>query len=296
MGDEYPYQTFYSKIDDVMTRDNYTCQVCGYYGVEANDIVITRCLECEKQGFSFNPIKMSRIPKPCREKGLQYRVCGECPEFRENSIEYVSHSGLLVHHLDGNKKNQELENLVTVCTSCHRRLHHRGRILQVEKVREQIGKLSQDIVEQTKSFCFSCEMETSSHEGFLLGLSGLLVQNGWKVSREYPLSFRNVRKNGEIEKRGGGIDLHASLQGKKIAVEFDMGQSLRFRNVAKLLQSKADMAIGIVGGSKGCTCSSLDSNKERIQYVMDKLGILDKSILLLIVNERKSASIAAKGS
>jgi predicted HNH restriction endonuclease len=71
---------------------------------------------------------------------LKYRACGECPHFRENSIEYISHANLVVHHIDGNKKNQALENLVTVCTSCHRKLHHRGRILTIDEVKKKIRK------------------------------------------------------------------------------------------------------------------------------------------------------------
>jgi 5-methylcytosine-specific restriction endonuclease McrA len=71
---------------------------------------------------------------------MQYRVCGECPQFKEISLEYVTHSNLVVHHKDGNKKNQALENLVTVCTSCHRRLHHRGQIFTIDEVKKKIRK------------------------------------------------------------------------------------------------------------------------------------------------------------
>jgi 5-methylcytosine-specific restriction endonuclease McrA len=137
MKDEYPYQTFYGKIDEVMSRDNYTCQICGYFGVQRNDIIVRRCLECEKQGIPYEPQPGLKIPKPCRDKGLKYRACGECPNFKEVSIEYISHRNLVVHHKDGNTKNQSLENLVTVCTSCHRRLHPRGRILTVDEVKKQ---------------------------------------------------------------------------------------------------------------------------------------------------------------
>lgn len=140
MEDAYPYQTYYGKIDEVMSRDNYTCQICGLYGVQKNDIVIRRCLECEKQGIPFQPFPNSKIPNPCTVRGLKYRVCGECLQFKEISIEHVSHANLVVHHLDGNKKNQSLENLVTVCTSCHRRLHTRKRILSIEEVKQEIEK------------------------------------------------------------------------------------------------------------------------------------------------------------
>jgi hypothetical protein len=35
MEDDYLYQTYYGKIDEIMRRDDYTCQICGYYGVQA---------------------------------------------------------------------------------------------------------------------------------------------------------------------------------------------------------------------------------------------------------------------
>ena len=114
MEDEYPYQTYYSQVDRVMRRDNYTCQICGYCGVQTNDIVVSRGLECEKEGIPFQPRSDWIIPKPCRERGLKYRVCGECTNFKEISVEYVSYAGLIVHHKDGNKKNQASENLVTL--------------------------------------------------------------------------------------------------------------------------------------------------------------------------------------
>ena len=140
MEDKYPYQTFYSKIDEIMSRDNYTCQICGYYGVQENHKVVTRCLDCEKIGFDFQPFPDWNIPKPCKEKGLKFRVCGECPQFKEISIEYVSYANLMVHHKDGNKTNQREENLVSVCISCHRRLHHRAKTLTIEEVRQKLTK------------------------------------------------------------------------------------------------------------------------------------------------------------
>ena len=139
MKDEYPYQTYYGKVDKIMARDGYTCQVCGYYGVMENHVTTTICLTCQEKGINFHPLPYwGGIPKPCREKGLNYTTCAECPQFREISVEYVSHAYLVVHHKDGDKTNQSPDNLVTVCTSCHRRLHHRDRILTIEEVRQNL--------------------------------------------------------------------------------------------------------------------------------------------------------------
>lgn len=36
---------------------------------------------------------------------------------------------LVVHHIDGNAKNNNLANFATLCTSCHGRIHNTARIL-----------------------------------------------------------------------------------------------------------------------------------------------------------------------
>ena len=136
MQDEYSYQTYYKKKPYIMKRDNYTCQVCGYYGIKEKDVMVRRCITCEKKGIPFHPDPNYKIPKPCVEKGLKYRVCGECPNFTKKSETHALIEKLTVHHKDGNKKNQNPENLVTVCTSCARRVHPCGRIRTLEEVKK----------------------------------------------------------------------------------------------------------------------------------------------------------------
>ena len=140
MKDRYPYQTYYGIIDDILSRDNHTCQVCGHYGVQKNHVTTTICLASQKEGIDFHPTPGWSIPKPCREKGLHYMICAECPQFREISVEYISYENLVVHHKDGDKTNQNPDNLVTVCTSCHRKLHPRGKILRIEELQQSKGK------------------------------------------------------------------------------------------------------------------------------------------------------------
>jgi hypothetical protein len=69
MEDAYPYQTFYKKKPYILKRDNYTCQVCGYYGFKEKDIVVTRCIECEKKEYPFNQIQTLKSQNLVLKKG-----------------------------------------------------------------------------------------------------------------------------------------------------------------------------------------------------------------------------------
>ena len=51
--------------------------------------------------------------------GLECAVCG-------------ADSGLEVHHVDGDRTNNAVENLLPLCTKCHRRVH-RGEIPELSK-------------------------------------------------------------------------------------------------------------------------------------------------------------------
>jgi 5-methylcytosine-specific restriction endonuclease McrA len=89
-----------------------------------------------KKRIPFQPNPDFKIPKPCVEKGLKYKVCGECPNFKVKPEIHTFIEYLTVHHKDGNKKNQNPANLVTVCTSCARRFHHRDRLLTIDEVKK----------------------------------------------------------------------------------------------------------------------------------------------------------------
>lgn len=132
----YPYKGYYEVVEEVLKRDNYTCQVCGFYGVESVHDKVTVCLECERKGIPFSPDPEWGVPNPCRDKGL--KSCGQCPSFREYSIEHLSFHRLVVHHKDGNKCNQKLDNLITLCTNCHARIHAKKRLLTIDELRSKI--------------------------------------------------------------------------------------------------------------------------------------------------------------
>ena len=85
----------------------------------------------------------------------------------------------------------------------------------------------------------------------------------------------------------GLIDLYVFFEEKEIAIEFDKGNRLRLKSICKLLQSDADTRIGVVRGNQ--RYNVWWSNKKRIAWIMRKLGILKKPILL-IINSQKSDS------
>ena len=66
-------------------------------------------------GISFDPygIEFNNELKEKIRKRDNY-ICQEC-EFTEKQLEYK----LVIHHIDYNKKNNNLNNLISLCRSCH---------------------------------------------------------------------------------------------------------------------------------------------------------------------------------
>jgi hypothetical protein len=82
---EYPV-LYYLLIPYVLLRDGYCCQVCGKFGYWKIS---------EGSGWFYSD---------------GWLFVG---------IVRVGSVGLFVHHLDGDKRNSDLDNLVTVCGRCH---------------------------------------------------------------------------------------------------------------------------------------------------------------------------------
>jgi len=150
--DRYPYETYYEKVDAILERDNYTCQVCGLHREAVECYTVTKCLLCEelarkdpsKKGLeNFHPEPDWRPPKPCPYRGV-YKKCGECPMFRIEVVKRKSRYPFVVHHLNGEPRDNDPENLVTVCVSCHHEIHGMarslGRLPTLEEAREHHKK------------------------------------------------------------------------------------------------------------------------------------------------------------
>lgn len=120
------YEGFYAIYPSILQRDNFTCQVCGIKGIDTAQ-------EWLKLRIDFLSNITSHPEK--HQEQLVSQAAHELEELRFG----VQASGLMVHHKNGDKTDQRPENLVTVCYSCHRRLHPRGRILTIEEAKERLG-------------------------------------------------------------------------------------------------------------------------------------------------------------
>lgn len=77
-----------------------------------------------------NPFKKGNIPWNNGTKGNNYKVIGKYNyrirafiEFDNSCKICLKEENLQVHHIDMNRENSEIENLMILCASCHRKIH-----------------------------------------------------------------------------------------------------------------------------------------------------------------------------
>jgi hypothetical protein len=92
----------------------------------------TKCPSCETGFREIQKLKsgnesLRATCQWCRKKNTHYRFAGKkkYKRFKKDSCEICFfipvHSGQLdVDHIDGNNKNNESKNLMTLCANCHR--------------------------------------------------------------------------------------------------------------------------------------------------------------------------------
>ena len=147
---------------------------------------------------------------------------------------------------------------------------------------------SQSIVDEIKRLCFSrgASIGGDPHSEFIMNLEYLLRKNNYRVENGHDLLYKHLTlKTGRVQREHGIIDLFAEGLNHTIAIEYDSHRSLKYKSIEKLLQSNADILIGIVGDG------TLNYNKERILEVMGGSGITDKKVLLLAVAEKASEEV-----
>lgn len=70
-----------------------------------------------------------------REKTLSQKinVCNVCGSANDN---------LVAHHIDGNRENNDLDNLIPLCKSCHRKVHsHKPYNKVLDRLTDQLEDL-----------------------------------------------------------------------------------------------------------------------------------------------------------
>lgn len=68
-------------------------------------------------------------------------MCQCCQKTNEQSI-LINHRSLAVHHINGNTKNNTLDNLITLCGECHKSLHNKygNKFTRTRNIREMFPK------------------------------------------------------------------------------------------------------------------------------------------------------------
>ena len=100
---------------------------------------IRTCVECGKEFATNNPLQ--RKHKSCLAKVKKYpkefrnikhsawardkQICQECGYNFKDSVNTGSKK-MATHHIDGDPKNNNLKNLVVLCSGCHMKMHRRS--------------------------------------------------------------------------------------------------------------------------------------------------------------------------
>jgi len=133
-------------------------------------------------------------------------------------------------------------------------------------------------------FNYDCSVKRCVlHKGLLDEIDRYLKKNKFWTKLEYPIKFETIRrKDREKIERSGFIDLVGISNKLKVAIELDTGAHSKFKSIEKLLQSKFDILIAIVGGRESDD-KILSSNLKRIRSVQN---LNFKTVNLIILKNR----------
>jgi hypothetical protein len=147
---------------------------------------------------------------------------------------------------------------------------------------------SEEIVDKIKEWCFSQEPNTYNyHNLFQDLLVNFLRENDWDAYKEYELEnySKLSTKTEKIKDQVGFIDIVAFGHNKKIVIEYDNTNILKFKSICKLLYSNANFTIGIVHGKRDRPFLIFE-NTIKIKKTAKEIGVTDKAILIIVMEKK----------
>ncbi len=144
------------------------------------------------------------------------------------------------------------------------------------------------MIEPLKELLFTQEFKTRKDIHFPLidQIEKLLRKQGFLMIKEKPINFMTKRvKDSQELIRSGFMDLYGKKEGVRIAIELDSGEHLKFKSIEKLLQSNANICIGIIYGNKNKK-QLVNENVKRILSRMHFLNNTEKEFWIFMISER----------
>ena len=152
---------------------------------------------------------------------------------------------------------------------------------------------SETILNKIKEWCFSQKETTyKDHNLFQKCLVDFLRENGWDAYIEYELeNFSSLSaRTGKLKDQIGFIDIVGFGYNKKLVIEYDTANIMKFASICKLFCSNANFLIGIVRGKRGKPFLVYE-NKVKIKKIARELGFVDKSIFIIALENKIAESI-----
>ena len=147
---------------------------------------------------------------------------------------------------------------------------------------------SEEIVDKIKEWCYTQEPNTyNDHKLFQEQLVNFLRENDWDAYKEYELEnyYKLSTQTKKIKEQVDFIDIAAFGHNKKIVIEYDNTNILKFKSICKLLYSKANFLIGIVHGKRGKPFLIFE-NSVKIKKTAKEIDVTDKSIFVLVIENK----------
>lgn len=147
-------------------------------------------------------------------------------------------------------------------------------------------------MEDLKELCFSIPLcsQTDLHSSLLDGLMDLFASRGYIVEREWYVNHTHYYKTWMMPlKKNGFIDLYAFNGHWKVAIEFDTGNTLKRRSIEKLLESGADVVIGIAGAR--CATPILQNNIRKVMNAIEYTRPITKRFWIILLGKKVAEEI-----